>query len=168
MNRSDNDLHWRDNVEREAARTREEALGYFIECLGQVNIHLWAAYDLFCNLLFNKERYDLSEVGRVRLNHKLHLDHPENLTVLTKEDLVGVIKRLLDLKAEKIEADDMDRLDNRRIRSAGELLETQCLVALNKIKRLIKEKMNISDPSQTTPHSLFNSLLFMASIREFS
>lgn len=168
MNRSDNDLHWRDNVEREAARTREEALGLFYRVFrpGE-HPSLGSAYDLFCNLLFNKERYDLSEVGRVRLNHKLHLDHPENLTVLTKEDLVGVIKRLLDLKAEKIEADDMDRLDNRRIRSAGELLETQCLVALNKIKRLIKEKMNISDPSQTTPHSLFNSLLFMASIREF-
>lgn len=168
MNRKMSDVHWRDNVYNDSIKTREEALSALYR-LFRPGEHpsINASYDLFHNLFFNSEKYDITEVGRVRLNNSLGIEISENKTVLTKDDLVGIVKKLLLVKAEKAKVDDPDSLINKRIRSAGELLESQCMAAMLKMKRLIKDKMSLSDISQTTPHSLFNAQLFMSAIREF-
>ena len=98
------------------------------------------AQEVFNNLYFNKERYDLSEVGRVKLNSKLNLKANSNKTVLSEEDIVEIIKFMLDLRDGKGEVDDIDHLGNRRVRSVGELVENQFRVGLLRMERTVKEK----------------------------
>ncbi len=126
-----------------------------------------SATSLFENLFFNPERYDLAKVGRLKLNHKLGLSIPLDVHTLTKEDIMAVVKYLLELKDGKGEVDDIDHLGNRRVRSVGELLENQFRIGLVRMARAIKERMGFQEIETMMPHDLVNSKPVMAVIREF-
>ena len=122
---------------------------------------------LFEGLFFDAERYDLSGVGRWKLNMRLDLDAPEDLTTLRKEDILAVVKELVDLKDGKGEVDDVDNLANRRVRSVGELLENQYRVGLLRMERAVKERMSSVDVSTVMPNDLINAKPAVAAVREF-
>src|SRR5580658_9916812 len=103
------------------------------------------AETLFGQLFFDSERYDLSSVGRVKMNMRLNLDAPDTLRVLRKEDIVAIVKALADLRDGRGEIDDIDNLGNRRVRSVGELMENQFRVGLLRMERAIKERMSAVD-----------------------
>src|SRR3954470_6698790 len=125
------------------------------------------AESLFAGLFFDPERYDLSAVGRVKLNMRLDLDVPDTVTTLRKEDIVAVVKTLVDLKDGKGEIDDIDNLGNRRVRSVGELLENQYRVGLLRMERAVKERMSSVDVSTVMPNDLINAKPAVAAVREF-
>jgi DNA-directed RNA polymerase subunit beta len=122
---------------------------------------------LFAGLFFDPERYDLSAVGRVKLNMRLELDAEDTVTTLRKEDIVAVVKTLVDLKDGKGEIDDIDNLGNRRVRSVGELLENQYRVGLLRMERAVKERMSSVDVSTVMPNDLINAKPAVAAVREF-
>jgi DNA-directed RNA polymerase subunit beta len=126
-----------------------------------------SAVALFENLFFNPERYDLAKVGRLKLNHKLGLSIPLDVHTLTKEDIMAVVKYLLELKDGKGEVDDIDHLGNRRVRSVGELLENQFRIGLVRMARAIKERMGFQEVETMMPHDLVNSKPVMAVVKEF-
>ena len=122
---------------------------------------------LFEGLFFDAERYDLSAVGRVKLNMRLELDAEDTVTTLRKEDILAVVKELVDLKDGKGEVDDIDNLGNRRVRSVGELLENQYRVGLLRMERAVKERMSSVDVSTVMPNDLINAKPAVAAVREF-
>jgi DNA-directed RNA polymerase subunit beta len=122
---------------------------------------------LFGGLFFDPERYDLSAVGRVKLNMRLDLDVEDTVTTLRKEDVIAVVKTLVDLKDGKGEIDDIDNLGNRRVRSVGELLENQYRVGLLRMERAVKERMSSVDVSTVMPNDLINAKPAVAAVREF-
>ncbi|HYI47553.1 MAG TPA: DNA-directed RNA polymerase subunit beta, partial [Allosphingosinicella sp.] len=122
---------------------------------------------LFEGLFFDPERYDLSAVGRVKLNMRLGLDAEDTVTTLRKEDILAVVKELVDLKDGKGEVDDIDNLGNRRVRSVGELLENQYRVGLLRMERAVKERMSSVDVSTVMPNDLINAKPAVAAVREF-
>lgn len=126
-----------------------------------------AADELFKSLFFRPERYDLSDVGRVKMNARLGLEFDEEITVLTKEDIINTIKILVGLKDGKGEIDDIDHLGNRRVRSVGELMENQFRIGLVRVERAIIERMSAVDIDTVMPHDLVNSKLLVAVLREF-
>ncbi len=121
----------------------------------------------FNNLFFNAERYDLSKVGRLKLNHRLGLDLPLDQTTLTREDILRVVKYLIDLKNNKGVIDDIDHLGNRRIRAVGELLENQYRIGLVRMEKAIKERMSLTEIEALMPHDLINAKPVSAVIKEF-
>ncbi|MBI5190476.1 MAG: DNA-directed RNA polymerase subunit beta [Nitrospirae bacterium] len=125
------------------------------------------ARSLFDNMFFNDKRYDLSPVGRLKMNKKLGLDVDIENRVLTKEDIIEVIRYLIDLKTGKGEVDDIDHLGNRRVRSVGELLENQFRIGLVRMERTIKERMSLQDLENIMPHDLINAKPVTAAIKEF-
>jgi DNA-directed RNA polymerase subunit beta len=125
------------------------------------------ATNLFMNLFFNPERYDLSKVGRLKLNFKFNLDEPLEHTVLTKRDVLEVVRYLVDLKNGKGEIDDIDHLGNRRVRAVGELLENQYRIGLVRMERAIKERMSLQEIETLMPHDLINAKPVTAVIKEF-
>ena len=122
---------------------------------------------LFEGLFFDSERYDLSAVGRVKLNMRLELDAEDTVTTLRKEDILAVVKELVGLKDGKGEVDDIDNLGNRRVRSVGELLENQYRVGLLRMERAVKERMSSVDVSTVMPNDLINAKPAVAAVREF-
>ena len=122
---------------------------------------------LIDRLFFNPKRYDLGRVGRYRLNRKLGLDIPEDVTVLTTEDLVMIIKYLLDLRAGIKTTDDIDHLGNRRVRTIGEQLSAQMNVGLSRMARTIRERLNIGDSERLVPQDLVNARTVMSVINTF-
>ncbi|MFA6032497.1 MAG: DNA-directed RNA polymerase subunit beta [Myxococcota bacterium] len=128
---------------------------------------LESATTLFYNLFFNPERYDLSRVGRLKLNYKFKIEEALENTVLTKQDILETVRHLIDLKDGKGSVDDIDHLGNRRIRSVGELLENQYRVGLVRMERVIKEKMTLQEIDTLMPHDLVNSKPVMAVVKEF-
>ncbi|GGD50620.1 DNA-directed RNA polymerase subunit beta [Croceicoccus pelagius] len=122
---------------------------------------------LFEGLFFDGERYDLSAVGRVKLNMRLGLDAEDTITTLRNEDILAVVKELVDLKDGKGEVDDIDNLANRRVRSVGELLENQYRVGLLRMERAVKERMSSVDVSTVMPNDLINAKPAVAAVREF-
>jgi DNA-directed RNA polymerase subunit beta len=122
---------------------------------------------LFAGLFFDPERYDLSAVGRVKLNMRLGLDAPDDHTTLRTEDILAVVKTLVDLKDGKGEIDDIDNLGNRRVRSVGELLENQYRVGLLRMERAVKERMSSVDVSTVMPNDMINAKPAVAAVREF-
>jgi DNA-directed RNA polymerase subunit beta len=122
---------------------------------------------LFDNLFYNPKRYDLSPVGRLKLNKKLSLDLPLDKRTLTAQDIVEVIRYLVNLKTGKGEIEDIDHLGNRRVRSVGELLENQFRIGLVRMERTIKERMNLLDLETVLPHDLINAKPVIAVIKEF-
>ena len=125
------------------------------------------AENLFGNLFFNPERYDLSEVGRLKLNHKFNLDEPLDNGTLTKRDILEVVRYLLDLKNGHGGIDDIDHLGNRRVRAVGELLENQYRVGLARMERAIKERMSLQEIETLMPHDLINAKPVSAVVKEF-
>ena len=113
------------------------------------------------------ERYDLSAVGRVKMNMRLDLDAPDTMRVLRKEDIISVIRTLLDLRDGKGEIDDIDHLGNRRVRSVGELMENQYRIGLLRMERAIKERMSSVDIDTVMPQDLINAKPAAAAVREF-
>jgi len=126
-----------------------------------------AARDLFNGLFFDPKRYDLSPVGRLKLNKRLNLDMPLNKRVLTSNDIVEIVKYLFGLRTGRGEVDDIDHLGNRRIRRVGELLENQFRIGLVRMERTIKEKMTLTDLETAMPHDLINAKPVMAAVKEF-
>ncbi|MDO8839997.1 MAG: DNA-directed RNA polymerase subunit beta [Parvibaculum sp.] len=122
---------------------------------------------LFQSLFFDAERYDLSAVGRVKMNMRLDLDCPDTMRVLRREDILAVIKTLVGLRDGKGEIDDIDNLGNRRVRSVGELMENQYRVGLLRMERAIKERMSSVDIDTVMPHDLINAKPAAAAVREF-
>ena len=122
---------------------------------------------LFGGLFFDPERYDLSAVGRVKMNMRLNLDAEDTVRVLRKEDILAVIKTLVGLRDGKGEIDDIDNLGNRRVRSVGELMENQYRVGLLRMERAIKERMSSVDIDTVMPHDLINAKPAAAAVREF-
>ncbi len=127
-----------------------------------------AAVSLFENMFFNPERYSLSKVGRLKLNHKLGItDGDLDATVLRYEDILRVIRYLITLKNGIGEADDIDNLGNRRVRTVGELIENQFRMGLVRVERAIREKMSLQDIETLMPHDLINAKPVSAVIKEF-
>ncbi len=122
---------------------------------------------LFAGLFFDADRYDLSAVGRVKLNMRLGLDAEDTVTTLRTEDILAVVKELVNLKDGKGEIDDIDNLGNRRVRSVGELLENQYRVGLLRMERAVKERMSSVDVSTVMPNDLINAKPAVAAVREF-
>nr|WP_197042050.1 DNA-directed RNA polymerase subunit beta [Sandarakinorhabdus oryzae] len=122
---------------------------------------------MFYGLFFDPDRYDLSAVGRVKMNMRLALDCPDDVTVLRREDIASVVKTLVELKDGKGEIDDIDNLGNRRVRSVGELLENQYRVGLLRMERAVKERMSSVDIDTVMPNDLINAKPAVAAVREF-
>jgi DNA-directed RNA polymerase subunit beta len=126
-----------------------------------------AAEAMFAGLFFDSERYDLSAVGRVKMNMRLELDCPDEVRVIRKADVIQVLKVLVGLRDGRGEIDDIDNLGNRRVRSVGELLENQYRVGLLRMERAIKERMSSVDIDTVMPHDLINAKPAAAAVREF-
>lgn len=122
---------------------------------------------LFRALFFDPERYDLSSVGRVKMNARLGLDAPDTFRVLRREDIISMVRTLLDLRDGRGEIDDIDNLANRRVRSVGELLENQFRIGLVRMERSIRERMGAVDIDTVMPNDLVNAKPVAAAIREF-
>jgi DNA-directed RNA polymerase subunit beta len=121
----------------------------------------------FENLFFNPEHYDLSVVGRLKLNLRLGLDTQLTVRTLRKEDIMAVVKELLELKDRQGPIDDIDHLGNRRVRAVGELLENQYRIGLVRMERAIKERMSLQEVETLMPHDLINSKPVSAVVKEF-
>jgi DNA-directed RNA polymerase subunit beta len=125
------------------------------------------ARDVIDKLFFSDKRYDLGDVGRYRLNHKLNLDIPVDTRVLTKQDIIEIIKYLIQLINSKAMVDDIDHLSNRRIRTVGEQLANQFSVGLSRMARTIRERMNVRDNEVFTPIDLINAKTLSSVINSF-
>jgi DNA-directed RNA polymerase subunit beta len=123
--------------------------------------------ELLRSRFFDPKRYDLGKVGRYKLNKKLRLNTPDTVRVLTEKDILTAINYLINLKFDIGEIDDIDHLGNRRVRSVGELLQNQVRVGLNRLERIIRERMTVSDVDALTPASLVNPKPLVAAIKEF-
>ena len=125
------------------------------------------AQSLLDNLFFNSRRYDLGKVGRYKLNRRLDLSMPIETRTLTKEDIVAVIRTIIQINNGSQHVDDIDHLGNRRVRAVGELIQNQLRVGLVRMERVVRERMTINDSEQATPSALVNVRPVVASIREF-
>ena len=148
--------------------TREEALIdiYRVMRPGEPPT-LETAEALFSGLFFDSERYDLSAVGRVKMNARLDQETPDTLRVLRKQDVLAILKILTELKDGRGEIDDIDHLGNRRVRSVGELMENQYRVGLLRMERAIRERMGSVEIDTVMPHDLINAKPAAAAVREF-
>jgi DNA-directed RNA polymerase subunit beta len=122
---------------------------------------------LFNSLIFDSERYDLSPVGRVKMNMRLGLESEDTLRVLRTEDIVEVVRMLVEIKDGRGEIDDIDHLGNRRVRSVGELMENQFRVGLLRMERAVRERMSSVEIDAAMPHDLINAKPVAAAVREF-
>ena len=125
------------------------------------------AREVITNLFFSEKRYDLGDVGRYRINKKLNLSIPIDVKVLTKEDIVAIIKYLIELINSKTDVDDIDHLSNRRVRTVGEQLYNQFGVGLARMARTIRERMNVRDNETFTPIDLINAKTISSVINTF-
>jgi len=126
------------------------------------------AQNLFNNLFFNAERYDLSKVGRLKLNYKFKLDEPLDNPILTKTDILETVRYLIELRNGRGTIDDIDHLGNRRVRAVGELMENQYRIGLVRMERAIKERMSMSQEIETLmPHDLINAKPVSAVVKEY-
>jgi len=125
------------------------------------------ARSLVKNLFFNPRRYDLGSVGRYKLNRKLDEVIPQNQRILTQDDLVNIVRRLVSLNNGHGRKDDIDHLGNRRVRCVGELIQAQFRVGLLRMERVVKERMSIQEPGQATPNALINIRPVVAAMKEF-
>nr|WP_238322635.1 DNA-directed RNA polymerase subunit beta [Kordiimonas gwangyangensis] len=125
------------------------------------------AETLFYGLFFDPERYDLSDVGRVKMNMRLGLECEDTVGVLRREDILATVKTLVELKDGRGEVDDIDHLGNRRVRSVGELMENQYRIGLLRMERAIRERMSSVDIDTVMPHDLINAKPAVAAVREF-
>jgi len=148
--------------------TQEEALLELYKVLrpGEV-INLESAKSIFQSTFFDNSRYDLLSVGRVRINAKLNLDFDEDLTVLTKEDIIKTIQYLINLQDSYGEIDDIDNLGNRRVRSVGEFVENQFRIGLMRIEKMVLEQLVVVNMETVMPCDLINSKIMLSVIKGF-
>jgi DNA-directed RNA polymerase subunit beta len=125
------------------------------------------ATQIFNNLFFSSDRYDLSDVGRVKMNSRLDLDCSDKITILRNDDILAIIHKMLDLRDGKDEVDDIDHLGNRRVRSVGELVENQARIGVYRMERAIKEKMTTLDVESAMPQDLINAKPLTVSLKDF-
>ena len=155
-------------IQKDAARSEEDALEAIYRQLRSGEApDLETARSLIDKLFFNPKRYDLGEVGRYRINEKLGLGVPGDQTTLTRDDIVAIIRYLIDLQAGKKAVDDIDHLGNRRVRTVGEQLAAQINVGMARMARTIKERMNIHDVESFTPSELVNARTITSVINTF-
>jgi DNA-directed RNA polymerase subunit beta len=129
--------------------------------------NLDTAENLFHGLFFDSERYDLSPVGRVKMNSRLNLEGDDSVRVLRREDILAVLKHLIEIKDGRGDVDDIDHLGNRRVRSVGELMENQFRVGLLRMERAVRERMSSVEIDAAMPHDLINAKPVAAAVREF-
>ncbi len=125
------------------------------------------ATQIFNNLFFSSDRYDLSDVGRVKMNSRLELTCSDKITILRNDDILSIIQKMLDLRDGKDEVDDIDHLGNRRVRSVGELVENQARIGVYRMERAIKEKMTTLDVESAMPQDLINAKPLTISLKDF-
>jgi len=125
------------------------------------------ATKIFNNLFFSSDRYDLSDVGRVKMNSRLSLECSDKITILRNDDIVAIVHKMLDLRDGKDEVDDIDHLGNRRVRSVGELVENQARIGVYRMERAIKEKMTTLDIESAMPQDLINAKPLTVSLKDF-
>ena len=125
------------------------------------------ATQIFNNLFFSSDRYDLSDVGRVKMNSRLNLECSDKVTILRNDDVIAIIHKMLDLRDGKDEVDDIDHLGNRRVRSVGELVENQARIGVYRMERAIKEKMTTLDMESAMPQDLINAKPLTVSLKDF-
>jgi len=126
-----------------------------------------AAQGLFANMFFNPDRYDLSTVGRMKFNRRLNREEDTGDGILSKQDIIDVMKTLIDLKNGKGDIDDIDNLGNRRVRSVGELVENQFRVGLVRVERAVRERLTLAESEGLTPQDLINAKPVSAVVKEF-
>ncbi len=158
----------RNTLVLDRSSTREEALLDIYRVLrpGEPPT-LETAEALFAGLFFDPERYDLSPVGRVKMNQRLGLEADDTVRVLRNEDILAVVKHMVEIKDGRGEIDDIDNLGNRRVRSVGELMENQFRVGLLRMERAVRERMSSVEIDAAMPHDLVNAKPVAASVREF-
>jgi DNA-directed RNA polymerase subunit beta len=158
----------RNTLAVDKASTREEALFdiYRVMRPGEPPT-LDTAEAMFNSLFFDSERYDLSAVGRVKMNMRLDLKAEDTVRVLRKEDILAVVKELVELRDGRGEVDDIDHLGNRRVRSVGELMENQFRVGLLRMERAVRERMSSVEIATVMPQDLINAKPVAAAVREF-
>ena len=125
------------------------------------------AAQIFNNLFFSSERYDLSDVGRVKMNSRLNLECSDKVTILRNDDIIAIVHKMLDLRDGKDDVDDIDHLGNRRVRSVGELVENQARIGVYRMERAIKEKMTTLDVESAMPQDLINAKPLTVSLKDF-
>ena len=125
------------------------------------------ATQIFNNLFFSSDRYDLSDVGRVKMNSRLNLECSDKVTILRTDDIIAIVHKMLDLRDGKDEVDDIDHLGNRRVRSVGELVENQARIGVYRMERAIKEKMTTLDVESAMPQDLINAKPLTVSLKDF-
>ncbi len=159
---------FRNTLLMDKVNTREDALVEIYRRLRPSNPPtLEVANEFFKNLFFNADHYDLSEVGRLKLNLQLGLDVPLDYRVLRKEDILTAVRQLIKLKDSQGPVDDIDNLGNRRVRAVGELLENQYRIGLVRMERAIKERMTLQEVESLMPHDLINAKPVSAVVKEF-
>src|SRR5210317_296435 len=125
------------------------------------------ATQIFNNLFFSSDRYDLSDVGRVKMNSRLNLECSDKITILRNDDIIAIVHKMLDLRDGKDDVDDIDHLGNRRVRSVGELVENQARIGVYRMERAIKEKMTTLDIESAMPQDLINAKPLTVSLKDF-
>ena len=144
--------------QKDATNSEKEAISYIYRQLRNADpVDDASAKEVILNLFFSEKRYDLGEVGRYRINHKLGLDTDPSVRVLTKEDIIEIIKYLIELVNSKAQVDHIDHLSNRRVRTVGEQLANQFAIGLARMIRTIRERMNVRDNEVFTPTDLLTS-----------
>ncbi len=125
------------------------------------------ATQIFNNLFFSSDRYDLSDVGRVKMNSRLNQECSDKITILRNDDIIAIVHKMLELRDGKDEVDDIDHLGNRRVRSVGELVENQARIGVYRMERAIKEKMTTLDVESAMPQDLINAKPLTVSLKDF-
>jgi len=162
------DTSFRDTLASDGLESQQEALREIYKRMRPGDPPTVEAVKVFFhNLFFNEKRYDLSEVGRKKINEKLGLNTPPDQRLLTKEDMLATVKYLFDLRRGAGSRDDIDHLGNRRVRAVGESVAAQFRIGMVRMEKAIVERMNIMDLAACMPHDLINSKPVTAAIKEF-
>ena len=157
-----------ETLRKDPAHSYAEALEYmYLQLRGSEAPDLESARGILDRLFFSEKRYDLGEVGRYRINTRLELDTPSDTLTLTPEDIVAIIRELVNLQNGKSSVDDIDHLGNRRVRTVGEQLGTQFSLGLARMARTIKERMNLRDADKFSPQDLVNARTVSSVINTF-
>lgn len=168
VNELDRGLYVSDTLRIDSATTQLEALVEIYRIMRPGEPPTKDSADtLFHNLFFSPERYDLSNVGRMKFNRKLGRPSFDGPGVLTKDDVIDVIKMLVSIRDGKGEVDDIDHLGNRRVRSVGEMVENQFRIGLVRVERVVKERLGLADTDNLMPQDLLNAKPIAAAIKEF-
>ena len=155
-------------LQKDPANSEQEAVNYIYRQLRNADpADDASAREVINNLFFSEKRYDLGEVGRYRINKKLNLDTDMDVRVLTREDIIEIIKYLVELINSKATVDDIDHLSNRRVRTVGEQLSNQFAIGLARMSRTIRERMNVRDNEVFTPTDLINAKTISSVINSF-